>query len=198
VTWPLADLRLRSGDLLLRPMTEADLVPLAQLLPADVELNPFLPMPGREWALAQTYWHALGTWSIDDWRLQMVVLRGDELLGFQELEGKDFVRLRTVDSSSWLATAARGSGVGKAMRAAVLGLAFGPLDAVAAVTSAWHDNGPSLGVSRSLGYRDNGVELVRRGDGVDEMVHLRLVREDWSGSAVQVDGFEPCRPLFGL
>ena len=196
--WPLFDLRLRLDDLELRPMTEADLPALEALLPDDLELNPYLPMPGREWALAQTYWHALGTWSPGDWRLQCVVLRDGEVLGFQELEGKDFARLRTVDTSSWLGTAFRGQGVGKTMRAAVLGLAFGPMEAVAAVTSAWHDNAASLGVSRSLGYRDNGVELVRRDDGVDEMVHLRLRREDWSGPPVQVEGFEACRPLLGL
>jgi RimJ/RimL family protein N-acetyltransferase len=84
------------------------------------------------------------------------------------------------------------------MRAAVLQLAFGDMSAVAAVTSAWHDNGASLGVSRALGYRDNGVELVRRDDGVDGMVHLRLRREDWAGADVQVDGFEGCRPLLGF
>ncbi|MCU1674080.1 MAG: hypothetical protein JWN77_2193 [Frankiales bacterium] len=198
MTWPLFDLRLRSAGLELRAMTEADLPALARLLPDDVDLNPYLPMPGRRWALAQTYWHALGTWSVDDWRLQMVVLRDGELVGFQELEGKDFGRLRTVDTSSWLGTAARGQGVGKAMRAAVLQLAFGDMSAVAAVTSAWHDNGASLGVSRALGYRDNGVELVRRDDGVDGMVHLRLRREDWAGADVQVDGFEGCRPLLGF
>ncbi|MCA1710387.1 MAG: GNAT family N-acetyltransferase [Actinobacteria bacterium] len=198
MTWPLFDLRLRTGDLVLRPMTEADLPELEALLPDDVELNPFLPMPGRRWGLAQTYWHALGTWSVDDWRLQCVVLRDGEVLGVQELEGKDFVRLRTVDSASWLIRSARGSGIGKAMRGAVLGLAFQHMDAAAAVTSAWHDNSASLGVSRSLGYRDNGVELVRRGDGVAEMVHLRLRRVEWVGTDVQVEGFDACRPLFGL
>ena len=38
------------------------------------------------------------------------------------------------------------------MRRAVLALAFGPLGAEAAITSAWPDNGASLGVSQSLGY----------------------------------------------
>ena len=38
--WPLLGLRLRVGDLELRPMTEADLLPLAELLPDDVELDP--------------------------------------------------------------------------------------------------------------------------------------------------------------
>jgi RimJ/RimL family protein N-acetyltransferase len=130
------------------------------------------------------------------------VRRDGELLGLQELEGNDFVLLRTVDTSSWLVQSARGSGVGKAMRRAVLALAFGPLEARAAVTSAWHDNHGSLGVSRSIGYRPNGESLMARDGGVDTLVHLRMTREQWdaTGAAVgvEIDGFEPCRPYFGL
>jgi RimJ/RimL family protein N-acetyltransferase len=88
------------------------------------------------------------------------------------------------------------------MRSAVLALAFGPLQALAAVTSAWHDNHASLGVSRALGYRPNGESLHARGDRVDVMQHMRLPRADWlaSGSSerVLISGFEACRPLFGL
>jgi RimJ/RimL family protein N-acetyltransferase len=67
------------------------------------------------------------------------------------LEGQDFLVRRTVDSSSQLRTDARGRGWGKQMRRAVLALAFGPLGAELAVTSAWHHNRASLGVSRALG-----------------------------------------------
>ena len=37
--WPLFDLRLRTGDVTLRPMTETDQLTVAARLPADVELN---------------------------------------------------------------------------------------------------------------------------------------------------------------
>jgi RimJ/RimL family protein N-acetyltransferase len=125
-----------------------------------------------------------------------------EILGVQELEGNDFPALRTVDSSSFLVRSARGRGYGKQMRAAVLALAFGPLHAQAAITSAWHDNHASLGVSRALGYRPNGESLHARADGADVMVHMRLQRADWlasgAGDHVQISGFEACRPLFGL
>ena len=88
------------------------------------------------------------------------------------------------------------------MRAAVLGLAFGPLEAQWAITSAWDDNHASLGVSRALGYQPNGQYRHRRGDGVAMMAHLRLTREDWLASgladSVQVRGFEDCRPYFGV
>jgi RimJ/RimL family protein N-acetyltransferase len=81
-------------------------------------------------------------------------------------------------------------------------LAFGPLGAVRAISSAWHDNHASLGVSRALGYLPNGETLHRHDDRVDVMVHLRLTREDWLARTdrppVEIAGFEPCRPLFGL
>jgi len=101
-----------------------------------------------------------------------------------------------------LLPSARGRGYGKQMRAAVLALAFGPLRARAAITSAWHDNHASLGVSRVLGYRPNGESLHARGERADVMVHMRLQRADWlargSAGQFQISGFEACRPLFGL
>src|SRR4029079_19332889 len=103
----------------------------------------------------QSYWKYYGSWRPEAWRLNFVVHHGGRLIGVQELEGNDFLALRTVDTSSHLVADARGLGLGKAMRAAVLALAFGPLDAEVAITSAWHDNHASLGVSRALGYQPN-------------------------------------------
>jgi RimJ/RimL family protein N-acetyltransferase len=210
--WPILDIRLRAGDLSLHPLTEADLSTLARVLPADLELNPASPTyagatPGTERGtiVHQDYWRAMGIWTVDAWRLNFGVWRGDTLLGAQELEGNDFVRLRTVDTASFLVAAARGAGIGKQMRRAVLALAFGPLGAEYAITSAWHDNHASLGVSRSLGYVDNGVERHRRegdADIVDDLVHLRLTRDAWLSSGladgVTVDFPAICLPYFGL
>lgn len=195
--WPLFDLRLRRGDLLLRPVTEADLPLLAEILPDDVELDPSLPTD-RTVALFQGYWRTQSHWSIDDWALPFLVQRREHVVGSQVLEGTDFGLLRTVDSASWLVSSARGRGIGKAMRAAVLDFAFSSLGAQAAVTAAWRDNEASLGVSRSLGYLPNGEHWHRRGDRADVMVHLRMARSDWSGVGVAVEGFEECRELFGL
>ena len=210
--WPLFGLCLASRDLTLRPMTEADLAPLAGLLPADVELDPaairFPVGPegeervSRGIVLHQGYWRSYGTWRPDAWRLTFTVRAGQRILGLQELEGNDFLTLRTVDTASWLAREARGRGYGQQMRAAVLALAFGPLAAELAITSAWHDNHASLGVSRALGYLPNGETRHARGDGADVMVHMRLPRAAWLasglGDGVRITGFEPCRPLFGL
>lgn len=205
----MLDLRISVDGLLLRPLRESDLAGLARVLPADVELNPASPVyPGaaagteRATVVHQDYWRAMGTWTTSAWRLNFVVLRGDEVVGAQELEGNDFALLRTVDTASFLVADMRGRGIGKAMRRGVLALAFGPLGAACAITSAWHDNVASLGVSRSLGYVDNGVSRHPRGDSADDLVHLRLTRDAWlaAGHAdgVEVVGAAPCLPYFGL
>jgi RimJ/RimL family protein N-acetyltransferase len=205
--WPLFDLRLTVGELTLRPMTEADQQDLSDLLPDDLEQDPAATTynvedrrTSRGIVQFQGYWRSYGAWRPEEWRLGFAVRRGGQLIGMQELEGNDFALLRTVDTSSWLVTPARGQGLGKQMRSAVLALAFGPLGARAAITSAWHDNHASLGVSRSLGYQPNGEQLHRRDKGVDVMVQLRLTREDWLAARrpeVGIDGFEPCRVFFG-
>jgi RimJ/RimL family protein N-acetyltransferase len=107
-----------------------------------------------------------------------------------------------VDSSSFLAGAARGHGWGKQMRAAVLTLAFGALGARFAITSAWEDNHASLAVSRALGYVSNGVTAHRRGDTAGETAHMRVTREKWLTSRwperVDVAGADQCMAFFGL
>ncbi len=211
VTWPLLDLRLTNGGVALRPMAENDLATVAAILPDDLELNPAATMypglddeTGRRVVAHQEYWQGWGRWSIPSWVLRFVVEVDGRIVGTQTLEGEDFPMLRTVDSASWLVPEVRGKGVGTMMRAAVLALAFGPLEARRAVTSAWDDNRASLGVSRAIGYQPNGEHLQRRGDGygVGSMVHLRLTREDWlssrAGDGVRISGFEACRPYFGV
>lgn len=207
--WPLLDLRLSVADLELRPMTEADQLPLAALLPDDVELDPKATRyPGlyeatnRRVIGFQSYWNSYGSWKPERWRLPFCVRAGGELVGVQELEAEDFALLRTVDSASHLAPGARGRGIGRQMRRAVLALAFGPLEAQAAITSAWHDNHASLAVSRALGYQPNGESLHRREDGADTMTHLRLRRSEWLAGAgaagVVIEGVQACLPYFGL
>src|SRR6476620_514471 len=134
--WPMFDLRLTTPDLHLRHLVEADLESLAAILPDDAEQDPsatsYPAIDGdrnRGVVLHQDYWRARGSWRPESWALSFGVFRDGELVGYQGLEGDDFARLRTVDSSSFLTPAARGQGFGKQMRAAVLTLAFGALGA---------------------------------------------------------------------
>jgi len=206
-SWPLHGIRLRTADLDLQVMTEADLPTLSSVLPDDVGMNPhattyagFDGRTNRSAIIAQAYWRALGVWSPDDWALPFVVRSGGEVVGAQWLEGPDWRAERTVDSSSWLVTPARGRGLGKQMRAAVLALAFGPLRADAAVSSAVVDNGSSLGVSAALGYRDTHRSVLEHSG--ETLQHVRLERATWerSGQArgVVIAGVSPALPLFGI
>jgi RimJ/RimL family protein N-acetyltransferase len=208
--WPPADLRIVGPEVTLRPLTEADLSPLAERLPADVEFDPTLPAydgveasVARGTALHQTYWRALGTWRVESWDLLFAVLADGELVGVQSLEGSHFPRRRTVETWSFLLPAARGRGLGKSMRRAVLALAFGHLGALAAETEALQSNSPSLGVSRAVGYLPNGETLHASDDGLELMLRMRLTRERWlavGGGAAsdEVTGFDACRHLFGV
>jgi RimJ/RimL family protein N-acetyltransferase len=207
-SWPLADLRISCRTTELRPVKESDLPLLASIQPEDYEHDPHAEMlPGlglaqnRERLVYQDYWRALGTWSPSSWSLPMVVEHGGTVVGMQSLEAENFPALRTVDSGSWLVPAVRGRGVGVAMRTAVLGLAFDHLGALAAITSARRDNGASLGVSRSIGYTDNGVSLNDSGSGLVELQHMRLTIRQWRAaglsSEVAVHGLTPCLPWFG-
>lgn len=208
-TWPLFDLRLRCRQVELRSIREDDLEHLAAIQPDDYELDPraeLLPQlslaENRRRLVYQGYWRTQGTWSPSSWDLGLAVEYEGAVVGVQSLEAEQFPAVRTVDSGSWLVPAVRGRGVGVAMRMAVLALAFDHLDALAAISSARGDNGASLGVSRRIGYRDNGVSLSDSRDGVFELTHVRLTAEAWRasglGSEVSVDGFAACRPWFGL
>ncbi|GAA2149942.1 RimJ/RimL family protein N-acetyltransferase [Humibacillus xanthopallidus] len=205
--WPLHGLRLTTADLELRPTTEAELPQLCTILPSDLETDPaatrYAGLDDRanhRAILAQSYWRAMGTWSTHDWVVPFAVRHDGELVGMQALEGPDWTSDRTVDSWSWLTTDSRGRGWGKQMRAAVLALAFGSLGARTAISSAVIDNVSSLGVSRSLGYRETHVSVLEHSG--QTLRHVRLDRDAWQASGladeIVVEGVDPATlALFG-
>lgn len=129
------------------------------------------------------------------------MIRDGAVVGTQGIAGRDFGVLREVRTGSWLGRRYQGQGIGTQMRAAVLHLAFEGLQAQHAVSGAFEDNPASLGVSRKLGSRDDGIEwhVVR---GRPALTHrLRLTRSDWQTARtvpVQINGLQPCLPHFGL
>ena len=197
MAWPPHGVVLTTPDLVLRGMTEADAVALDAVFPADVGTDPALPGLGAP--VLRQYARSVSRWDVADWELPFAVVADGELVGAQALEGKDFGVLRTVDTWSWLVPSARGRGFGQQMRAAVLTLAFGPLGAVRAVSSALSDNAASLAVSRALGYVDNGVDAHRRDDGSPGLLQrLALDADGWvSPVPVTLAGAEALLPLVG-
>ncbi|MCA1217633.1 GNAT family N-acetyltransferase [Streptomyces sp. 8L] len=208
--WPLVGLRLTTPRLELRLPSLDDLAALASLAAEGVHdpaVQPFtVPWTDaapeeRARSVLQYHWRCWGEWRKEDWTLNLVVLRDDVVLGTQGISGRDFPIRREVATGSWLRVAHHGQGAGTEMRAAVLQLAFAGLGARHAVSSTNVDNSASLGVSRKLGYQEDGIErhAVR---GEPALLHrLRLTaerRQEHRSVPVKVEGLPACLPWFGL
>jgi RimJ/RimL family protein N-acetyltransferase len=215
--WPLFDLCLRTPRLELRLPTDDELAELAAVARAGIHdpvEMPFaapwtdVPSPEVERSFAQFQWRARATWQPDSWVLPLMVLAAGRPVGVQALIADRFVVLRTVSSGSWLGRAHQGQGIGREMRVAVLALAFDGLGAEVATTEALSRDGASAGVSRSVGYAENGSgRLAPRGSPVDT-VRFRLDRAGWAAHRaasraagrfipVAIEGLEECRGMFG-
>jgi RimJ/RimL family protein N-acetyltransferase len=209
--WPFFDLVVRTPRLTLRYPDDACVAGLMELAASagvhDPELMPFsvpwtrFEPPYLERQGMQHFWRTRAELQPESWDLPFAVYEGKRLVGLQGIGAKAFTVTRTVGTGSWLARTEQGRGVGKEMRAAVLHLAFAGLGADCAVTSAFADNPASIGVTRSLGYVDNGWEIENR-EG-KAALHQRFVleRAGWHARRrddIEIDGLELCLPVLGL
>src|SRR6187401_3073402 len=163
--WPLFGLRLRTEHLVLRMPTDDDLTELLQVAKAGIHPPGEMPF-GVAWTslkgasfdrgFMQHYWGTRATFSPENWFLNLMVELDGRPIGAQSVNAEGFPTFRTVHTGSWLGREYQGRGLGKEMRAAVLGFAFDGLGAHVATTGAFLDNGPSTGVSRALGYEEDG------------------------------------------
>jgi RimJ/RimL family protein N-acetyltransferase len=208
--WPLFDLRIMSERLVLRPLADDDFDALIEAIDAgihDADQSPFLfqwsdeePVQRARNAL-QYWWGRRANWTPTDWALGFGVWCEGRLVGVQEIEAKQFPVLREVSTGSWLTQSMQGRGIGKEMRAAVLAFAFGSLGAEFARTPAFADNAASQGVTRHIGYRENGrARHVNRGEAA-EMIRFVISRAEfaaWAFPTIKVENLEPCLAMFGL
>jgi RimJ/RimL family protein N-acetyltransferase len=205
--WPLFDLSIRTPRLELR-------YPDDELVLQSVELSkrgihdpgwmPFgvpwtdTPSPAFERSSFQHHWQNRATLTADKWNLPFVVLIDGEPVGLQGCHADDFGKTRVAHTGSWLGRAFQGQGIGKEMRAAVLHFLFEGLGADRCLSGAWHDNKPSLGVSRALGYVENGEDIVLRRDAPDRQIRLLLTREVWEARRrddIEIIGLDACRDM---
>jgi RimJ/RimL family protein N-acetyltransferase len=207
--WPLFGLVLRTPRLELRVPSLEQLTALAELADSGVHdpvAMPFqvpwtdLPPGPRGRSVLQYQWRQWGALSPERWALELAVLAGGEPVGIQGVGGTDFAVTREVHTGSWLGRRHHGRGIGTEMRAAVLHLAFAGLGAESAISSAATDNVASIGVSRKLGYADDGIEVgsVRGQRRIEQ--RFRLDRQTWAARQrvpVRIEGLEPCRELLG-
>lgn len=202
--WPLFDLRIRTPRLELRLPTDEQYDDLIDLALDGVHAPDFMPfahpwtdVPRDDLPLnsLKHHWATLAKFSVDDWRLEFVVLRDGEVVGTQGIGATNFSVLKEVGTGSWIGRRFHRQGIGTEMRAAVLHLAFAGLNAESATSTAYEDNQPSRGVSRKLGYRDDGIlRNIRRAQPATE-IRMRLSKENWRDDVpVTIDGLDRCLP----
>jgi RimJ/RimL family protein N-acetyltransferase len=208
--WPLFDLVISTPALQLRYATDALLLELAGVahdvippgsLPFEEGATFYDTSTGgrRRWLAGQ--WSARSRTSPEWWALVFAVVVEGRAVGTQEVTAVNFGALRTVSTFSWLNRSYQGRGLGKEMRSAVLHLAFEGLGAHRATSEAFEDNAASCGVSRALGYADDGVTWALRGDKqAAPMRRFVLTREAWLPRRrpdISISGLEPCLAQLG-
>jgi len=208
--WPLLDLRLSTGALVLRIPGEAELPAFSAVVTEGIHppgAMPFgipwtaAPSPQRERDSYRWWMSARAGISPESWTLTFGVWIGGEPAGFQDLIGRDFVKLRMVRTGSWLGSRFQGRGNGKLMRQAVLALAFDHLGAEVAESEAFVDNPASNKVSLGVGYRPNGFGRLAPQGTPRETQRFRMTLDDWRARPrpdVAVEGLDACLDLLGL
>lgn len=209
--WPLFDVEVTTPRLTLRYVDDdlaTELVELAARGIHEPGWRPFsIPWtdaesPELERNSLQFYWRCRADTTPDRWDLPLAVLVDGSVVGASGMRAEDFPTMRQFESGSWLGREFQGQGLGKELRIATLTLGFVGFGAEFATTGAWTDNGPSLGVTRSLGYRQIGDPRRMRVDHPDRMLvfemsrahFVEIVRRD----DISLHGVEAARDLLGL
>ncbi len=209
--WPLFDLRVTTPRLELRYIDDEMATALSQLAAKGVHdpgYMPFafewtdLPSPQLERNTMQFYWRTRAEMSPAAWVLNFAVIVDGVVVGTTGYITHQFATTRVFETGSWLGREFQGKGIGKEMRLATLHLGFLGFEAQVATTVAFADNGPSLGVTRSLGYQENGSSLkVRRGEAALSL-NFQMPRADFLERLRRADitlhGVDACLPLLGL
>jgi RimJ/RimL family protein N-acetyltransferase len=207
--WPFRHLALRTPRLELRPDDDDGLLELVEQARRGIHPPDEMPF-GVEWTDAapedlgrnvlQHYWRVRAALTPSHWSLNFLVRLDGRVIGTQALNADDFAIHGEVHTGSWIGLEHQGKGIGTEMRAAVLALAFDHLGAVRARSSAWTGNPKSIGVSRKLGYVEDGTQsVVRRGQASDDvrllLAHDRFIRPGWT---LDVTGVTSCLGLLAV
>ena len=207
--WRLFGLRLRTEHLVLRLPTDDDVVELLEVAKAGIHPPDEMPFgmawtslkgPAFDRSFMQHYWRIRAALSAEAWFLNFMVELDGRPIGAQSVDAEDFATFRTVHTGSWLGLEYQGRGIGKEMRAAVLGFAFDGLGAEVAETSAFLDNHASNGVSRALGYDENGLGSLAPEGVARTTQKFRMTAESWRSRprpGLAIEGLDGIRDLFG-
>ena len=209
--WPLFDLRVSTPRLELRYVDDELATELALLAAKgihDADTMPFgipwsdVASPQLERNSLQFYWRCRADTTPAAWSLPLATIVDGLVVGTTALETTNFPTLRAFDTGSWLGREFQGKGIGKEMRVATLQLGFLGFGAEHAATTAWPDNGPSLGVTNNLGYQPNGTRRAKRRDQPSALLAFEMSRADFVARLQRDDitfhGVTECLPLLGL
>jgi RimJ/RimL family protein N-acetyltransferase len=169
--------------------------------PFDDPMSLYKDGPEREWAWLQRIWAGRAKVTDEFWRLYFVVVADGEAVGMQDLIGEEFAAFGTVHTFSWLGAEARGRGLGKEMRQAVLHLAFDGFGAREAGSEAFVDNGASNRVSQAVGYQPNGTNWATRRGEAAQLSRWKLTCEHWLKGRrddIELVGVAECLPVLGI
>lgn len=205
--WPLFDLEVRTPRLTMRYIDDKLADELVALAARGIHEPGWMPF-GVPWSNAeppalqrqalQFYWRCRAELAPDRWNINFAVIVEGTVVGTTGLIATDFVRMRQYETGSWLGREFQGQGIGKEMRIATLALGFDGFDAEWATTGAWHDNGPSLGVTRSLGYAECGTRrMIRNDEFPDRIVGFEMARAHFDQHVrrddIELVGVDPVR-----
>lgn len=195
--WPLFDLEVRTPELTLRyPDDElcVEMITLAAQGIHDPESMPFsvpwtrFESPTLEQESLRFHWGNRAETRPEKFSLALAVIVEGKVIGASEVAADSFATLRTFATGSWLGREYQGQGIGKLARRVTLALGFDGFGAEFATTGAWHDNGPSLGVTRSLGYQPQGRRRASREGVAEDLVSFDMSREHFD--TIRPDGIE--------
>ncbi|GHD09601.1 GNAT family N-acetyltransferase [Zhihengliuella salsuginis] len=184
--WPLFDLELTTPRLQMRVIRDEDLDAMVDAVQSGIhppERSPFsvpwtsAPVVDLPANTAVHVWRTRAETTPDAWTLPLGVWSDGTFVGVQDITARGFRALRSVGTGSWLRTSAQGRGLGKEMRAAGLFYAFDVLGATLAGSEAASWNEASLGVSRTLGYEENGVRRELWGEKIEDVAYVRVTPE---------------------
>lgn len=206
--WPLFNLEVRTPKLTLRYVDEALGAELAHLAAHGVHDPSFMPFafpwtdavsPQLERNTMQHYWQSRAEHKPESWRIALAVVVDGTVVGASGLTAQNFSTLRQFETGSWLGLEYHGKGYGKELREASLHLGFAGLEALRATTCAYHDNEPSLGVTRGLGYQPNGNAFRKRRDLPTELQLFVMDHDYWAmhrrRDDIEIYGLDACRDL---
>lgn len=178
--WPLFDLEVRTPRLTMRYIDDEAATELATLAAGGIHDPEFMPFgmpwtrhdsPELERQALQYFWRCRVETSPTNWVINFAVIVDGRVVGSSGLMAEGFPTMRQFETGSWLGREFQGRGIGTEMRIATLAVGFAGLGAEWATTGAWHDNGPSLGVTTKLGYARQGHRRMLRDSAHGDVMH---------------------------